>query len=250
MQISTHSYKELSPFKRLISFSIDFMICICIYLFFLYAFISWAPFYMVDFLSQNVRVFFCSTLSILVFLVFKDVFFKRSIGKIILGIKIVDRTTESKVSTKNLITRNLGTLVWPIELIFWSFNPNKTKIGGIRTNTKVVEVPRKASKSIAGTCFIVLFSGIIFLFGNLYNQALQHSEAYSYTMSVLSKDKDIYLEMGDFQDLKFLKGSASSSQARFMFGNKKAGQNYYLNVYLIKMEHHQWEVAKMEISQS
>ncbi|MHC5353889.1 RDD family protein [Myroides sp. LJL115] len=243
----SYTFTTVNAWKRLLAFTIDFLICFCIYLLLVYCFIAYADKGMVQFLLQNIVVFFASTFLIFVFLVFKDIFLGRSIGKALTGLHIVHVESSSKVAKKYLILRNIGTLVWPLELVFWSFNPNKAKIGGIKTQTRVVqEAP--SSSSLPGFIALSILIVSMLYCGRILNvEALKQSEPFHFALQELSKDKEIYLKAGNLEDFRLLKGFAGISEARFVLTANKTDHNYKLYVYLIKMDSNQWEVANVDL---
>lgn len=245
----SNTYTTVNPWKRLLAFTIDFLICFCIYLLLVYCFIAYADQVMVQFLLENILVFFASTFLIFVFLVFKDVFWGRSIGKTLTGLYIVDIEEGKQVTRKYLILRNIGTLVWPLELVFWSFNPNKTKIGGIKTQTRVVQTSPSASTLPGLIALSILIGSMLYCTRILNVEALQQSEPFHFALQELSKDKEFYLKAGNLEDFKLLKGFAGVSEARFVLAANKTDHNYKLYVYLIKLDSNQWEVANVDLVQ-
>ena len=78
------------------------------------------------------------SITYLTLLIFKDVPFKRSIGKIIMKIKIYYSDSEKKVSIFSLILRNITIIIYPIEVLCYLFVfKTRNKLGDILAKTRV-----------------------------------------------------------------------------------------------------------------
>lgn len=116
--------------KRIIAFLIDYIILLF-------------PIYTLLFSMEiifNCDIIFCHfylIISIIMFLLsLKDLIFKNaSIGKKIMGLRIVDNKNNSIPNMYKIIIRNLTLILWPIDIIGFLFS-NK-RIGELMTNTKV-----------------------------------------------------------------------------------------------------------------
>ena len=77
----------------------------------------------------------------------KDNINAMSIGKRILGFKIVDYKTKKKATNFQCMLRNLTLLIWPIEIIISLINP-KRRIGDYFANTEVINSNKKNIESL------------------------------------------------------------------------------------------------------
>lgn len=89
---SKMNFTEPSSFKRLFAFIIDLLLCVCLYLIMCYIFILLGNSNWVNFLLESVWGFLLSLLLILLLLTFKDLFFKRSPGKWLMGLDILTKS--------------------------------------------------------------------------------------------------------------------------------------------------------------
>jgi uncharacterized RDD family membrane protein YckC len=79
-------------------------------------------------------------MAIILFSIFlnKDIYFGKSIGKHINGLRVVSAKTGNPASPIQCAVRNLFLLVWPLEALILFFSP-KRRIGDIVAGTKVQE---------------------------------------------------------------------------------------------------------------
>jgi uncharacterized RDD family membrane protein YckC len=78
----------------------------------------------------------------------KDFYRSRSLGKRILGYKIIDNKTGQNATELQCFIRNMPIcLIWPIEVIISLFSP-KRRIGDYLANTKVIEAQTEPIISI------------------------------------------------------------------------------------------------------
>ena len=95
------------------------------------------------FLYPSMKMFFSlgfllGAIWILFMLFFKDCLFKRrSLGKLICGLKIVDVNTQEPASFKNLILRNVTYYIIQIEWIFVLVNKGR-RLGDLLAKTQVI----------------------------------------------------------------------------------------------------------------
>ena len=68
----------------------------------------------------------------------KDIYFRRSIGKVFFNLRVVSAKTEIPASPIQCCIRNVFLLLWPIEVIFILISPNR-RLGDFVAGTKVQE---------------------------------------------------------------------------------------------------------------
>jgi uncharacterized RDD family membrane protein YckC len=78
--------------------------------------------------------------AIILFSIFlnKDIFFGRSIGKYLTGLRVVSVKTGNPAGPIQCSVRNLFVLLWPLEVIMLFFSPDR-RIGDIIAGTRVQE---------------------------------------------------------------------------------------------------------------
>ncbi|OON69447.1 RDD family protein [Hymenobacter sp. CRA2] len=72
----------------------------------------------------------------------KDSFQGKSLAKRLLKLQVVDNTTGEPASAIRCFVRNLTICLWPIEVLFTLFNPNR-RVGDFIVATRVVRVERR-----------------------------------------------------------------------------------------------------------
>ena len=84
-------------------------------------------------IGRQLAVTYCS----MFFMVIKDIVGKKSIGKRILKLKIIDKNTGNEVNIAKRLVRNLTWLLGPIDIIVYLIT--KERFGDKIVNTQVVE---------------------------------------------------------------------------------------------------------------
>jgi uncharacterized RDD family membrane protein YckC len=132
--------------QRLIAILIDYVIVVVLYLV--------AECISMVFSSEYIYVAFHSLP--FVYLLCRDSFTGKSIGRYVAKISVVDKTSRETISPMKAFIRNLFLLVWPIELIVLLFKGER--IGDLITNSTVVMENRTHKPSIASwLIFIILW---------------------------------------------------------------------------------------------
>ncbi len=137
----TINSKTKTTIKRAIAFAIDWNLIFIISLVIFLSGPNFDPKYLLVPSTEMFSMFnvFLGILSFMVLPLVKDLMFKNaSIGKLIMGIRVVNADDGSQPSTINLIKRNIAFYFPPIELISFLIKGGKT-IGDIISNTIVVE---------------------------------------------------------------------------------------------------------------
>ena len=88
----------------------------------------------INIIVRQLSITYCS----MFFLVIKDIIGKKSIGKKILKLKIVDKDTGNESSIGKRLLRNLTWFLGPIDIIVYLIT--KERFGDIIFKTKVVEI--------------------------------------------------------------------------------------------------------------
>ncbi|MHC5201766.1 RDD family protein [Myroides sp. LJL119] len=250
---SKPTYKQPSGFKRLFAFLIDFLLALCLYLILCYAFILLGNPSWVNFLLENGWGFLLSLAGILLILIFKDLIKQRSPGKWIMGLKIVDKNTLSEVDSARLILRNLGTFVWPVELLFWLVSSQNVKIGGIKTSTMVVETNKRAVFGFIG--FLIIIGASLYLTQIWYQGALRHTGVYQTALQGIQSDPQLYKYTNNSQQNLHLKSGKiywqdSQQQAKFVFVYTDKSHRSEMEVYLFKDPQGLWKIVDLQVKEN
>lgn len=106
----------------------------------------------------------------------KDSYRGKSIGKRVIGLQVLNRSTNKPASTLQCFIRNLVIPIWPLEVFISLFSPT-IRLGDLIANTKVVESDKENVKIIfqdirqtkfsVNTIFIVVI-GLSYCFGISY----------------------------------------------------------------------------------
>lgn len=99
------------------------------------------PFYYFDFLSSYAFAKSAAFLSVITYLN-KDIAAGRSIGKRLLGYAVVKENDEQPPRKAICFLRNLTIFIYPAEIIFGVFSPNK-KMSDYFTHTKIIKAPKE-----------------------------------------------------------------------------------------------------------
>lgn len=122
---------------------------------------------------------------IFIFLILnKDFYSSRSIGKRILGYKVVNSKGLAASKTQCLI-RNITILLWPIEVAFLLINPNR-RLGDFIAGTKIIESDKISNSStfeeirtrnynisVLWSLLSILFTSILTLIPKLLGQYME-----------------------------------------------------------------------------
>lgn len=77
----------------------------------------------------------------------KDSYRGKSIGKRIIGLQVVSRSSSEPASSLQCFIRNLFIPIWPLEVLITLFSPT-IRLGDLIANTKVVESDKEKIKTI------------------------------------------------------------------------------------------------------
>ncbi len=96
----------------------------------------------------------------------KDIFGSRSFGKRKMNFIIINIESNSNASPIKCFLRNITFVIWPIEILFLYFNPER-RLGDFIANTKVIDLKSNKINIIkynTGTKIFSIFLGVVFIF--------------------------------------------------------------------------------------
>lgn len=126
----------------------------------------------------------------LVILAIKDCFKGTSLGKWMLGIRVVDVESGKIPSVSKSIVRNIFIVIWPVEFFALLFSKDKRRIGDKIANTIVV---RERNKSSIKRVLIIILTVIIFLssFIFLIGSLLKSDQSYQTAIEYIERNEDL-----------------------------------------------------------
>lgn len=129
---------------------------------------------------KNFSVFCFNLLILTLPFIFKDAFFKRSVGKMLYNLKVIDINKQT-ISTYKLIIRNITLVFVIIEILFLAITQNR--LGDIITKTTVVSDISKEKINVPKVIIAIILNFVIsyFLVFSLYyctntNKVIQSNE--------------------------------------------------------------------------
>ncbi|WP_010255727.1 RDD family protein [Myroides injenensis] len=251
-KVTSKDFKPSLWVLRLVAYIIDFVFAMLLYFLITYLFIVFSRSSFVDFLLESTWSVLFSILIINFILLFKDCINGISLGKMIMGLQIVNTDTGNTPSFKKLIYRNIYLLIWPIEFAFWLVNNDKRRLADVHLKTTVkvrkVLVNYKLQFLLFFALIIIGIVGVI----QWNKNALSHSRPYRAALSQLYINKTIFKEVGMIKKSRMIKGTifsmGGSKEAKFRI--KLIGENKekVINVQLIKLNNTDWEIANITMS--
>ncbi len=138
--------------KRLLALFIDYFI------------IALAGFIILYLSRLSMPIYLQAVLRSLVYMFTKDSFTGQSIGRRLLNISIIDKSSSEAISPVKALVRNIFLMIWPIEIIVL-FVTGK-RIGDIVTNSRIVN--RKVVHKVLNSSILIFFSVWVLLFGLMW----------------------------------------------------------------------------------
>lgn len=176
---------------------------------------------------------------------FKDVFFGRSLGKLLLGIRVADHKTGKAPKLHKLILRNILTFIWPVEFIFMMKHSESRKLGDRMANTIVVGKPAKGLRTAVAVILAVLLFYCSAFF--IATQIMRNDASYSTAIEYIKSSEDILSVTGDIKgfgsfpsgSLRYSNGYGSADLIIHVDGSKK---DVAVEVYMTKTPDTEWTV--------
>ncbi len=235
--------KDATIGLRIGAFIVDYLIIIII------AFIPF--FFNFDKLSNDYLSFFktFSGIMLIAFSAFllKDIFFGRSIGKLLFGLRVRRADdTEMIPPVHMLILRNLLTFLWPVELILMIVDKDGQKLGDKLARTKVVAYSNKLVLRIIVTCVLVLVIFVSSLtIGILL--VLKNNSSYKTAIEYIENDTEINHVVGEIEEFGFLPTGSINilngyGEAYFNIKVKGTSADIMVHVWLTKDPGSDWVV--------
>jgi len=149
----------------------------------------------------------CFSLSMLIaFLTFliKDIFFGRSLGKLLFGLRVRSADdTEMIPPVYQLILRNLLAFLWPVELIWMIADKDGRKLGDRMAGTKVIGYSNKIILRVIVICVLIfaffvssLTVGILLI--------LKNNASYKTAIEYIENDTEIKNVVGEIEEYGLL----------------------------------------------
>ena len=129
-----------------------------------------------ELIGTNTRLTSFIFISILIIYFLKDSYRGKSIGKRVIGLQVINRTTNKPANELQCFVRNLIIPIWPLEVLITMFSPS-IRLGDLLANTKVIVAEKEKlstiSSDIKKTKFTIL-TLLILIVGILYSFGLSH----------------------------------------------------------------------------
>ena len=129
-----------------------------------------------ELIGTNTRLTSFIFISILIIYFLKDSYRGKSIGKRVIGLQVINRTTNKPANEFQCFVRNLIIPIWPLEVLITMFSPS-IRLGDLLANTKVIVAEKEKlstiSSDIKKTKFTIL-TLLILIVGILYSFGLSH----------------------------------------------------------------------------
>lgn len=129
---------------------------------------------------KNFSIFYFNLLILTLPFIFKDAFFKRSVGKMLYNLKVIDINKQT-ISTYKLIIRNITLVFVIIEILFLAITQNR--LGDMITKTTVVSNISKEKTNVPKVIIAIILNFVIsyfFVFSLYYctnmNKVIQSNE--------------------------------------------------------------------------